>query len=109
MAKKKAATPKPTALTATAESGEVFTRKTKNTYTHAVYMEATMSDGRVVNYTPSWVGRPDLVEKAMKRVTALAGYRQGKELLEFDRENGGTIATGIFFESVRGVAVPVNA
>ena len=67
-------------ITATAETGEVFTRRTDRTYTHAVYVEITYSDGRVDNLTPSWAGRPDLAERNLKKSREFAARMQGEEV-----------------------------
>tara|TARA_Y100000015_G_scaffold40791_1_gene46118 strand:- start:397 stop:720 length:324 start_codon:yes stop_codon:yes gene_type:complete len=101
---------KPRKITATAENGEVFTRKTARTYTHAVYLEFTYSDGSVENARISWAGRPDLAAKSLKetaKVAARMGY-QGSEVCNWDRENRVYVGTGIFRDKIRAVAVPVN-
>ena len=102
---------KPRKITAIAENGEVLTRKTARTYTHAVYLEITYSDGTVANQNVTWAGRPDLAQKALdnnRRWSARAEL-QGSEVCTWDRENRISVGTGIFREKVRAVAVPVNA
>ena len=104
-------TTKPRKLTATAENGEVFTRKTARTYTHAVYLEITYSDGSVENVRVCWAGRSDLAAKSLRetaRVAARQGF-QGSEVCNWDRENRVYVGTGIFREKIRAVAVPVNS
>tara|TARA_A100001201_G_scaffold6643_2_gene10927 strand:- start:2030 stop:2347 length:318 start_codon:yes stop_codon:yes gene_type:complete len=99
---------KPRKITATAENGEVFTRKTARTYTHACYLEFTYSDGTVSNSDASWAGRPDLAEKNLKKSREIAARFQGTEVTHWDQENRVSVGTGIFREKVRAVAVPVN-
>ena len=96
-------------ITATAETGEVFTRRTARTYTHAVYVEITYSDGRVENIEPGWAGRPDLAEKNLRKNREFAARLQGQEVCNWDQENRVYVGTGIFRDKVRAVAVPVNA
>jgi len=100
---------KPRKITATAENGEVFTRRTARTYTHACYLEYTYSDGTVFSGEPSWAGRPDLAEKNLKKGREIAAGLQGTEVCNWDQENRVYVGTGIFREKVRAVAVPVNA
>ena len=99
---------KPRKITATAENGEVFTRRTARTYTHACYLEFTYSDGTVYNSDASWAGRPDLAEKNLKQGREIAARLQGTEVTTWDQENRVSISTGIFRKKVRAVAVPVN-
>jgi hypothetical protein len=99
---------KPRKITATAENGEVFTRKTARTYTHACYLEFTYSDGTVSNSDASWAGRPDLAEKNLKQGRESAARLQGTEVTTWDQENRVYVGSGIFRENVRAVAVPVN-
>jgi hypothetical protein len=96
-------------ITATAETGEVFTRRTDRTYTHAVYVEITYSDGRVNTLTPSWAGRPDLAERNLRKSREFAARMQGEEVCHWDKEGRVYVGTGIFRDKVRAVAVPVNA
>lgn len=96
-------------ITATAENGQVFTRRTARTYTHAVYIEVTYSDGTVENYEPTWAGRPDLKEKSLAKTTKSASHLQGKEVRNWDRESRSYTHTGIFCTKARAIAVPVNA
>ena len=96
-------------LTATAENGQVFTRKTARTYSHAVYVETTYSNGEVSNNKPRWAGRPDLAEKNLAELAEYAASKQGKEVLLWDMQKGGWIHTGRFYAKVRAVCVPVNA
>ncbi len=100
---------KPRKITATAENGEVFTRKTARTYTHAVYLEFTYSDGTVKNEKPSWAGRPDLAEKSLKQTAEVAANWRGTEYRLWDSENRVFVSTGLTYEKVRAIAVPVNA
>ena len=100
---------KPRKITATAENGEVFSRKTARTYTHACYLEFTYSDGTVSNSDASWAGRPDLAEKNLKQGREYAARLQGTEVTHWDQENRVSIGTGIFMNKVRAIAVPVNA
>ena len=100
---------KPRKITATAENGEVFTRRTARTYTHACYLEFTYSDGTVSNSDASWAGRPDLAEKNLKQGRESAARLQGTEVTTWDQENRVSVGTGIFYEKVRAIAVPVNA
>ena len=102
---------KPRKITATAENGEVLTRKTARTYTHAVYLEITYSDGTVANQNVTWAGRPDLAQKALahNRRWSTRAELQGSEVCTWDRESRVYVGTGIFREKVRAVAVPVNA
>jgi len=102
-------TTKPRKITATAENGQVFTRRTARTYTHAVYLEFTYSDGRVENAEPSYCGRPDLAVKTLKKSEESAAARQGTEVCNWDKENRVYVGTGIFRDKVRAVAVPVNS
>ena len=95
-------------ITATAENGEVFTRRTARDYSHAVYLEVTYSDGSVFNKAPSFCGRPDLAAKALKDFTKVAARRQGTEVQNWDKENRVYVGTGIFRDKVRAVCVPVN-
>ena len=95
-------------LTATAENGEVFTRRTTRTYTHACYLEFTYSDGTVSNSDASWAGRPDLAEKNLKQGREHAANLQGSEVCNWDKENRVYVGTGVFRDKVRAVAVPVN-
>lgn len=99
---------KPRKITATAENGEVFTRRTARTYTHACYLEFTYSDGTVSNSDASWAGRPDLAEKSLKQGRESAARLQGTEVTHWDQEKRVSIGTGIFRTKVRAVAVPVN-
>jgi len=101
---------KPRKITATAENGEVFTRKTARTYTHAVYLEFTYSDGSVENDRVSWAGRPDLAAKSLKetaKVAARVGF-QGSEVCTWYGGHG-YVGTGVFRDKIRAVCVPVNA
>ena len=100
---------KPRKITATAENGEVFTRKTARTYTHACYLEFTYSDGTVSNSDASWAGRLDLAEKNLKQGRERAARLQGTEVTHWDQEKRVFVSTGIFREKVRAVAVPVNS
>tara|TARA_Y100000004_G_scaffold153999_1_gene178005 strand:- start:66 stop:383 length:318 start_codon:yes stop_codon:yes gene_type:complete len=100
---------KPRKITATAENGEVFTRRTARTYTHACYLEFTYSDGTVSNSDASWAGRPDLAEKNLKQGRESAARLQGTEVTHWDKEKRVYIGTGIFRTKVRAVTVPVNA
>ena len=102
-------TSKPRKITATAENGQVFTRRTARTYSHAVYLEFTYSDGSVENVEPSYCGRPDLAEKNLKKSREIAASLQGKEARRWDKESRSFVSTGIFYDKVRAVAVPVNA
>ena len=82
-----ASSTKPRKITAIAENGEVLTRKTARTYTHAVYLEITYSDGNVANQNVTWAGRPDLAQKALahnRRWSARAEL-QGSEVCTWDR------------------------
>lgn len=99
---------KPRKITATAENGEVFTRRTARTYTHACYLEFTYSDGTVFNGDASWAGRPDLAEKNLKQGRESAARLQGTEVAHWDQEKRVYVGTGIFRTKVRAVAVPVN-
>jgi len=99
---------KPRKITATAKNGEVLTRKTARTYTHAVYLEITYSDGTVANQNVAWAGRPDLAEKNLKQGREIAARLQGTEVTTWDQENRVSISTGIYREKVRAIAVPVN-
>ena len=101
-------TTKPRKITATAENGEVFTRKTARTYTHACYLEFTYSNGTVSNSDVSWAGRPDLAEKNLAKGRKSAADLQGTEVHKWDPEKGCFIGTGIFREKARAFAVPVN-
>ena len=100
---------KPRKITATANNGEVFTRTTARTYTHACYIEFTCSDGTVTNSDASWAGRPDLAEKNLKQSRDYAARMEGTEVKAWDQENRVWIHTGVFFTKVRAIAVPVNA
>ena len=102
---------KPRKITATAENGEVLTRRTARTYTHAVYLEITYSDGTIANQNVSWAGRPDLAQKsvAYARKWSTRAELQGSEVCDWDRENRVSVGTGIYREKVRAIAVPVNA
>ena len=100
---------KPRKITATAENGEVFTRKTARTYSHACYIEFTYSDGTVSNSDASWAGRPDLAEKNLKQGRESAARLQGTEVSTWDQEKRVYVGTGIYREKVRAIAVPVNA
>ena len=102
-------TAKPRKITATAENGQIFTRRTARDYSHAVYLEITYSDGRVENFEPSYCGRPDLAAKSLKKIEESAAARQGTEVCSWDQENRVYVGTGIFRTKVRAVAVPVNA
>ena len=99
---------KPRKITATAENGQVFTRKTARTYTHAVYMEVTFSDGTVVNHDPSYCGRPDLAAKALSQVADRAKEWEGGEDFKWSNEKGCFVGTGIFRTKCRAICVPVN-
>ena len=99
---------KPRKITATAENGEVLTRKTARTYTHACYLEFTYSDGTIANQNVTWAGRPDLAEKNLKQGRESAARLQGTEVTHWDQEKRISIGTGIFRTKVRAVAVPVN-
>ena len=99
---------KPRKITATAENGQVFTRKTARTYSHACYLEYTYSDGTVFSGDPSWAGRPDLAEKNLKKGREIAASLEGTEVTTWDQENRVFIGTGIFRVKVRACAVPVN-
>ena len=99
---------KPRKITATALNGEVLTRRTARTYTHACYLEFTYSDGTVENSDASWAGRPDLAEKNLKQGRETAARLQGTEVRTWDQEKRVYVSTGIFREKVRAVAVPVN-
>ena len=101
-------TAKSVKLTATAENGQVFTRKTARAYLYAVYVETTYSDGEVSNSKPSWASRPDLAAKSLDRLHEYAASKQGKEVLLWDMQKGGWIHTGRFYAKVRAIAVPVN-
>lgn len=96
-------------ITATAENGQVFTRKTARTYTHAVYVEVTYSDGRIENIEPVWAGRPDLAEKNLRKNREFAARLQGQEVCNWDQENRVNVGTGVFCTKARAIAVPVNA
>jgi hypothetical protein len=96
-------------ITATAENGEIFTRKTARTYSHAVYLEFTYSDGTVKNGKPSWAGRPDLAGKSLKDTAKVAAKYQGTKVHRWNQEVGKFIFTGIFYDKVRAICVPVNA
>ena len=98
----------PKRITATADNGEVFTRKTARTYTHACYLEFTYSNDTVLNRNVSWAGRPDLAEKNLAKDRKSAADLQGTEVSDWDPEKGCFVGTGIFREKVRAVAVPVN-
>ena len=102
-------TAKSVKLTATAENGEVFTRKTARTYLYAVYIETTYSDGEVSNSKPSWASRPDLAAKSLDQFHEHATSTQGKEVLLWDMQKGDWVHTGRFRTKVRAVCVPVNA
>jgi hypothetical protein len=102
-------TAKPRKITATAETGEVFTRRTARTYTHAIYIEITYSDSRIENIEPCWAGRPDLAEKNLRKSREFAARLQGQEVCNWDQENRVNVGTGVFRDKVRAVAVPVNA
>jgi hypothetical protein len=95
--------------TATAENGEIFTRKTARTYSHVVYLEFTYSDGTVKNEKPSWAGRTDLADKNLKDAAKVAANYQGTEVHHWNQEASEFIFTGIFYDKVRAVCVPVNA
>lgn len=99
---------KPRKITATALNGEVLTRRTARTYSHACYLEFTYSDGTVENSDASWAGRPDLAEKNLKKGRESAARLQGTEVNSWDQEKRVYVGTGIFREKVRAVAVPVN-
>ena len=101
-------TAKPRKITATAENGQVFTRRTAREYSHAVYLELTYTDGRVENFEPSYCGRPDLAAKTLKKFQETAAARQGTEVCIWDPDNRVYVGTGIFREKIRAVAVPVN-
>ena len=102
---------KPRKITATAENGEVLTRKTARTYTHAVYLEITYSDGTIANQNVTWAGRPDLAQKALAhtRKWSTRAELQGSEVCTWDQEKRISVGTGIFRDKVRAIAVPVNA
>ena len=102
-------TTKPRKLTATAPNGEVFTRRTARTYTHACFLEITYSDGTVSNTDASWAGRPDLAEKNLKQGRECAARMEGKEVQTWDKEKRIYVGTGVFRTKVRAVAAPVNA
>ena len=102
-------TTKPRKITATAENGQAFTRRTARNYSHAIYLEFTYSDGRVENVEPSYCGRPDLAAKTLKQAEENAAARQGTEVCIWDQENRVYVGTGIFRTKVRAVCVPVNA
>jgi len=95
-------------LTAIAENGQVFTRKTSRTYTHAVYVETTYSDGEVVNSNPRWTGRPDLAEKNLAELSEYAARKEGQEFRLWDMQKGVWIPTGRFYAKARAIAVPVS-
>jgi hypothetical protein len=99
---------KPVKITATAENGQIFTRKTARTYTHAVYVEITYSDGRIENIEPGWAGRPDLAEKNLRKNREFAARLQGQEVCSWDQENRVNVGTGVFRRQCRAIAVPVN-
>ena len=99
---------KPRKITATALNGEVLTRRTARTYSHACYLEFTYSDGTVENSDASWAGHPDLAEKNLKKGRESAARLQGTEVNSWDQEKRVYVGTGIFCEKVRAVAVPVN-
>ena len=69
------ASTKPRKITAIAENGQVFSRKTARTYSHAVYLEFTLSDGRVINQEPGYCGRPDLTAKELKKLQQIAARK----------------------------------
>ena len=100
---------KPRKITATALNGEVLTRRTARTYSHACYLEFTYSDGTVSNSDASWAGRPDLAEKNLKQGREHAARLEGTEVQNWDTENRVYVGTGLFRTKVRAVAVPVNA
>jgi hypothetical protein len=102
------ATTKPRKITATADNGETLSRRTARTYSHAIYIECTYSDGSVENCEPSWAGRPDLMQKALIQTAKTAAHMQGSEVCGWDQENRVNVGTGIIRERVRAVAVPVN-
>jgi len=95
-------------LTATAENGQVFTRKTNRAYTHAVYVETTYSDGEVTNSKPRWAGRPDLAQKNLAELAQYAANKEGQEVRLWDMQKGGWISTGRFYAKARAIAVPVS-
>ena len=102
-------TSKPRKITATALNGEILTRRTARTYSHACYLEFTYSDGTISNSDASWAGRPDLAEKNLKQGREQASRLQGTEVCSWDKENRVYVGTGIFRNKVRAVCVPVNA
>ena len=95
-------------LTAIAENGQVFTRRSNRTYTHAVYVETTYSDGEVVNSKPRWTGRPDLAEKNLAELAQHAARKEGEEVLLWDMQKCAWVSTGRFYAKARAIAVPVS-
>lgn len=68
-----------TTYTVTLPNGEVATRKTERTYTHAVVVERHYENGRTSFSKPEWAGRFDLAQKnAAKLDKAEARYLTAK-------------------------------
>lgn len=96
-----------TLRTAPAPNGEVFTRRTDRTYTHALALFYTYSDGTTACTKPNWAGRPDLAQKGLAKLQAEAAAEVGTEVRRWTME-GGWQGTGIFRTAVQALALPVE-
>ena len=101
-----------TTYTATLPNGETIKRTTERTYTHAVVVEYTYTDGRIEYSTAEWAGRPDLAQKNAAKRQANAAPHIGKTCQAWKRDENGL---GVWFdldygyENIRALILPANA
>jgi L-alanine-DL-glutamate epimerase-like enolase superfamily enzyme len=98
-----------TILTATLPNNETIKRTTERTYTHALTVETTYTDGTTGYTKAEWAGRPDLAQKRLAKLRAFAAHEAGTEVRRFDPVTYEWRGTGIYRKTVTALAIPVNA